>query len=77
MTTYARMNGLKWNSNLFTSADKLISASKNGLIEMSKTAINEFKNKHEFFENGVKVAEFIHDHSFGFSTQAYGIKILN
>lgn len=77
MTTYAIKSGLKWNGNLFTSADKLVTASKNGLLVMSKTAINEFKNKHEFFENGVKVAEFIHDHSFGFSTQAYGVKILN
>jgi predicted histidine transporter YuiF (NhaC family) len=77
MTTYSIRFGLKWNSNLFTSADKLITAAKNGLIEMVKTPVNEFKNKHEFFENGIKVAEFIHDHSFGFSTQAYGVKILN
>ena len=77
MTNYTRTSGLRWNHNYFTSADKLISAHNKGLLTMVKTPVNEFKNKHEFFENGVKVAEFIHDHSFGFSTQAYGVKLLN
>ena len=77
MTTYTKTNGLKWNSNYFTSADKLVTASKKGLLNMVKTEVNEFKNKHEFFENGIKVAEFVHDHSFGFSTQAYGVKLIN
>jgi hypothetical protein len=83
MTIYTKNNGIKWKrfrsekTSFFTSADNLITAYKKGLLDMSKIAINEFKTKYEFFENGVKVAEFINDNSFGFCTQAYGVKLLN
>ena len=77
MTTYTKTNGLKWNGNFFTSADKLVTSALKGEVKMLKTPYNEFKNKHEFFEGDVKVAEFIHNNCFGFNTQAYGVKLLN
>ena len=73
MTTL-RINN--WGGKKYSSKADLFEAGKLNLIEMSKE-IGEFGTWYTFHKNGKQIAKFYQDHTFGFSTQSYGVLLTN
>ena len=65
-----------WAGAKYSSKADLFEAGQKGILDMGKQ-IEEFGTWYSFFKNSKQVAKFYQDHTFGFCTQPYGIKLQN
>ena len=77
MNTNYLFNVRTWYEGFYTSQLELFEAAKKGLIEMNVSARTYGSDYTFTTKEGVGIASFYKDATFGFCSQAYGVKVPN